>query len=74
MPNPHIQTPEYSIRRVRDDETELPENTQVSYQMPAAPPSVDPVAERDKRPPAEQPAVAALLPKTAAPRGAASRR
>ena len=27
VPNPHIQTPEYSFRRVRDDETALPENT-----------------------------------------------
>jgi ribonuclease E len=67
VPNPHIQTPEYSIRRIRDDEVQLPENTQISYQIPAAPPAPDPAAERDKRPPAEQPAVAALLPKTAAP-------
>ncbi len=66
VPNPHIQTPEYSIRRVREDEAQLPENSQVSYQIPVAPPSVDPIAER-ARPPAEQPAVAALLPKTAAP-------
>jgi ribonuclease E len=66
VPNPHIQTPEYSIRRVRDDETLLPENSQVSYQIPVPPASVDPVAER-ARPPAEQPAVAALLPKTSAP-------
>jgi ribonuclease E len=66
VPNPHIQTPEYSIRRVREDEALLPENSQVSYQIPVAPPSVDPIAER-ARPPAEQPAVAALLPKTAAP-------
>src|ERR1700678_2211690 len=28
VPNPHIQTPEYSISRVRDDETELVENKQ----------------------------------------------
>ncbi|MGA2563073.1 MAG: hypothetical protein ABSF96_05875, partial [Steroidobacteraceae bacterium] len=67
VPNPHIQTPEYSIRRVRDDELQLPENSQVSYQIPAAPPSADPLTEREKRPPSEQPAVAALLPKTAAP-------
>jgi ribonuclease E len=67
VPNPHIQTPEYSIRRVRDDETQLPENSQVSYQIPAAPTTVDPIAEREKRPPSELPAVAALLPKTAAP-------
>ena len=66
VPNPHIQTPEYSIRRVREDEAQLPENSQVSYQIPVAPPSVDPIAER-VRPPAELPAVAALLPKTAAP-------
>jgi len=66
VPNPHIQTPEYSIRRVRDDETQLPENAQISYQIPAAPATIDPIAERERRP-AEQPAVAALLPKTVAP-------
>src|SRR6202166_2066016 len=66
VPNPHIQTPEYSIRRVRDDEAQLAENSQVSYQIPAAPAIVD-AAERDRKPAAEQPAVAALLPKTAAP-------
>jgi ribonuclease E len=70
VPNPHIQTPEYSIRRVRDDETQLPENAQISYQIPAAPATVDPTAERERRP-AEQPAVAALLPKTVAPVSAA---
>ncbi|HEV7985931.1 MAG TPA: Rne/Rng family ribonuclease, partial [Steroidobacteraceae bacterium] len=66
VPNPYIETPEYSIRRVRDDEAGLPENSQVSYQIPVAPAGIDPIAER-VRPPAEQPAVAALLPKTAAP-------
>jgi ribonuclease E len=66
VPNPHIQTPEFSIRRVRDDETALAENSQVSYQIPAAPQMSD-LVERDKRPAAEPPAVAALLPKTAAP-------
>jgi ribonuclease E len=66
VPNPHIQTPEYSIRRVRDDETQLAENSQISYQIPVAPTSIDPAIERERRP-AEQPAVAALLPKTAAP-------
>jgi ribonuclease E len=70
VPNPHIQTPEFSIRRVRDDETGLAENSQVSYQIPAAPQLSD-LVERDKRPPAEPPAVAALLPKTAAPVAAA---
>jgi ribonuclease E len=66
VPNPHIQTPEYTIRRVRDDEAQLAENSQVSYQIPAAPVVAD-ASERDRKPPAEQPAVAALLPKSAAP-------
>src|ERR1700689_4515239 len=66
VPNPHIQTPEFTIRRVRDDEAQLAENSQVSYQIPAAPAVVDAV-ERDRKAAAEQPAVAALLPRTAAP-------
>jgi ribonuclease E len=66
VPNPHIQTPEYSIRRVRDDEAQLAENSQVSYQIPATPTVADTI-ERDRKPVAEQPAVAALLPRTAAP-------
>jgi ribonuclease E len=67
VPNPNMQTPEYSIRRVRDDEVDLPENRQTSYLMPTAPEPVEPGSARDKRPPAEVPAVAALLPSTAAP-------
>jgi ribonuclease E len=67
VPNPNMQTPGYSIRRVRDDEVELPENRQTSYLMPTAPEPVEPGSARDKRPPAETPAVAALLPSTPAP-------
>ncbi len=67
VPNPNIQTPAYSIRRVRDDEVDLPENRQTSYLMPTAPEPVEPGSARDKRPPAEVPAVAALLPSTPAP-------
>src|SRR5690242_14968649 len=67
VPNPNIQTPEYSIRRVRDDEVDLPENRQTSYLMPTAPQPVEPGSALDKRPPAEVPAVAALLPSTPAP-------
>ncbi len=66
VPNPHIQTPEYSFRRVREDEAALPEHNQVSYQMPAAPVLADPTLDRDK-PVAEAPAVATFLPATAAP-------
>src|SRR5260221_5545963 len=67
VPNPHIQTPEYSFRRVRDDEVALPEHSQVSYQMPAAPAIADPTLDRDKKPPVEAPAVAAFMPPTPAP-------
>src|SRR3984885_12866643 len=67
VPNEHMQTPEYSIRRVRDDELELPENKQLSYLMPTAAAVTEPVTARDKRPPAEAPAVATLLPATVAP-------
>src|SRR5215469_12061351 len=38
VPNPHMQTPEYTLRRVREDEAQLPENAQISYQIPVAPP------------------------------------
>ena len=73
VPNPHIQTPEYSFRRVRDDEAALPEHNQVSYQMPAAPVVADPTLDRDK-PAAEAPAVATFTPPTAAPLVAAPER
>jgi len=67
VPNANMQTPEYTIRRLRDDEVELPENKQVSYLMPTPPEVTEPGTARDKRPPAETAAVATLLPATAAP-------
>jgi ribonuclease E len=66
VPNPHIQTPEYSIARVRDDETELPENKQASYLLPTAPTVAEP-ALSGEAPQPEAAAVATLLPATAAP-------
>jgi ribonuclease E len=67
IPNQNMQTPEYSIRRVRDDELELPENKQISYLMPTAPTVGEPGTARDKKPAQEQAAVATLLPTTSAP-------
>jgi ribonuclease E len=67
IPNENMQTPEYTIRRVRDDELELPENKQISYLMPTAPTVGEPGSARDKKPVQEQPAVATLLPATSAP-------
>ena len=67
VPNENIQTPEYSIKRVRDDELEQPEQRQATYLMPTAPEVAEPGSAQDKKPPAEAPAVAALLPATSAP-------
>jgi ribonuclease E len=67
IPNENMQTPEYTIRRVRDDELELPENKQISYLMPTAPTVGEPGSARDKKPAQEQAAVATLLPATSAP-------
>jgi len=67
VPNENIQTPEYSIRRLRDDEIDLPENRQATYLMPTAPEVAQPGSAQDKKPQQEAPAVAALLPATPAP-------
>jgi len=68
VPNPHLQTPAYTLRRIRDDEKELPENTTVSYQM-ADQPSIDDsnIGSRDKKPQGEAPLVPSILPASAAP-------
>jgi ribonuclease E len=67
VPNENMQTPNYSITRLRDDEAELAENKQLSYLMPTAPEVAEPVTASDKKPPMEAAAVATLLPATAAP-------
>ena len=67
VPNENIQTPEYSIKRVRDDEMELPENKQATYLMPTAPEVTEPGSAQDKKPQQEAAAVVALLPATPAP-------
>jgi ribonuclease E len=67
VPNENIQTPEYSIKRVRDDEMELAENRQATYLLPTAPAVAEPGSAQDKKPQAEAPAVATLLPTTPAP-------
>ena len=68
VPNPHLQTPAYSLRRIRDDEKELPENTTASYQI-ADQPTLDDsnIGNRDKKPQGEAPVVPSLLPATASP-------
>jgi ribonuclease E len=67
VPNPHIQTPEYSIKRVRTDEIDLPENKVLSYKMPERPQVADPTGTRDIKPVLEPAAVIPSAPATAAP-------
>src|SRR5690349_7419911 len=67
VPNPHIQTPEYSIKRVRADETELAENKVLSYKMPVAPAVADPSGTKQEKPQQEPAAVVPTAPATAAP-------
>jgi ribonuclease E len=67
VPNPYMQTPEYTIRRVRDDESELPENRQLSYQIPTPPVVADPITVAEKKAAQEAPAVAPIMPATPAP-------
>jgi ribonuclease E len=61
VPNQHMLTPAYTLRRIRDDEKELPENSTVSYQM-ADQPIVDDsnIGDRDKKPQGEVPLVTSI--------------
>jgi ribonuclease E len=67
--NPDLQTPNYSLRRVRDDQTTLPENSGASYQL--VEPTEDKTQENGdigpQRPKPQAPAVASVLPSTPAP-------
>ncbi|HSG65338.1 MAG TPA: Rne/Rng family ribonuclease, partial [Gammaproteobacteria bacterium] len=67
--NPDLETPNYKIKRVRDDEVELPENRASSYRM--AEPKEDPGLAYEQPAKtstvAEQPAVAGVVPPTPAP-------
>jgi ribonuclease E len=68
VPNPHLLTPAYSLRRVRDDEKELPENNTASYQISEQPTIDDTnIGTRDKKPQTEAPLVPSIVPTTASP-------
>jgi ribonuclease E len=67
VPNLNIDTPEYSLRRIRDDEAESPEIKKVSYQLPTPAQVIDPAGTREKKPVQEPAAVPTFLPTTPAP-------
>ncbi|MEZ5564440.1 MAG: Rne/Rng family ribonuclease [Gammaproteobacteria bacterium] len=64
--NPELETPSYTLRRVRDDQTTLPENTGASYEL--AQTTEEGATESDDllaaRPKPQAPAVASVLPST----------
>src|SRR6188768_2303629 len=70
--NPDLETPNYTLRRVRDDEIGLPENAGTSYKLVAPKPDIS-VAYEDikKQPKTEEAAVSNVLPSTPAPTPAA---
>ncbi len=66
--NPSLETPHYDVRRVRDDQTDLPENAGASYELAdanAEPESPQAILERKAVEPA---AIAVMKPSTAAPK------
>ncbi|HEU4602489.1 MAG TPA: hypothetical protein VFS24_10995, partial [Steroidobacteraceae bacterium] len=63
VPNRYMETPAYEIRRIRDDEAGLPENSGVSHQIPVVPtPSVDEAAKREQRQPVAAAVVTSTIP------------
>ncbi|MEK7862820.1 MAG: ribonuclease E/G, partial [Chloroflexota bacterium] len=72
VPDKNMETPNYSIRRVRDDELALPENALTSYQFAGQPPvEIDFKTEAEKRPAPAAPAVQAIAPAAPVPAPAA---
>ena len=75
VPDPNMQTPNYSIRRVRVDELALPENAVTSYQMAGQPAvEIDFKTEAEKRPAPAPPAVQTIAPAAPAPTPLAAQR
>ena len=63
VPNRYMETPAYEIRRVRDDESGLPENTGLSHHIPVVPtPTVDESAKREQRPQVAAAIVTSTIP------------
>jgi ribonuclease E len=72
VPDANMQTPNYSIRRVRDDEMGLAENSKTSYQMAGQGlVELDFQSQADKRPAAAPAAVQPIAPAAPAPAPAA---
>ncbi len=71
--NPDLETPNYTLRRVRDDEVGLAENAGTSYKLVDVKPDISVAYEEvKKQPKTEEAAVSNVLPSTPAPTPAAA--
>jgi len=66
--NSHLETPHYDIRRVRDDQTELPENAGVSYSLAEVDTDAAIPQSIEERKIAEKAAIDVIQPTTPAPK------
>jgi ribonuclease E len=66
--NSALETPHYDVRRVRDDQAELPENAGVSYALAEAETEFEVPSSMQERTVTEQAAIGKIEPATPAPR------
>jgi ribonuclease E len=71
VPNPELETPNYEVQRVREDETEHQAFTQPSYQLASRTEHLPDFAVAPPRPRTEEPAVRSVIPPARAPAPAA---
>ncbi|MEM7282569.1 MAG: Rne/Rng family ribonuclease, partial [Pseudomonadota bacterium] len=68
VPKPSLETPNYAVRRVRNDEVHLPENASVSYKLTDEEEEIEtPNFKEQAAQSAEKPAVSGLQPDTPIP-------
>jgi ribonuclease E len=65
--NSGLETPHYDVRRVRDDQADLPENAGVSYALAEAEPELEVPPSMQERKAAEQAAIGKIEPTAPAP-------
>jgi ribonuclease E len=65
--NPALETPHYQVRRVRDDQVELPENIGLSYTLADTPDEDELPPTMQEQKPVEAAAIATVTPVTPAP-------
>lgn len=71
--NPALETPHYQVRRVRDDQVELPENAGLSYTLVEKADEAEIPAAIHEQKPVETAAIGAIAPVTPVPRAKPSK-